>query len=216
MQRFAVAVGLGRADGILGRLHVASPAIDIGAQKGSRIVLQLLLHGVVELHSLDHRMGRAGVGAGSHRSHIGSFQEEESRRSGPASGRGNIHDDGDRRGDDLAHHLPHGIEQAAGCIDFDQDGARVLRRGRIQPALHVVGADGLNGVVDVDQDHPRLLPQSGDGPAPDRGKQQGKSPPAVHGTGCPLLSSCCFSPRAVEFCGSSLSALATSAAAAGF
>ena len=109
------------------------------------------------LASLDHRMRRAGVAAGSHCRHVGGFQKEKSCRSGPASGGRDIDDDRDRRGEDPAHHLAHGIEQAAGRIDLDQHGVGMLGRGRVQPARHVVRADGLNGVVEVDDHHFRVL-----------------------------------------------------------
>src|SRR5580698_319315 len=89
----------------------------------------------------------------------------------------------------------------------------MLRSGRVQPASHVVGADWLNGVVEVDQDDARLLRLTCKRPAAGQNQQTQK---AVHGTGCPLLSICCLIPRATEFCGSSFSALLTSAAAAGF
>ena len=158
LQSLLVTVGLGSADCVFGRRHIASPASDIGAQKCGGIVLQLLLHDVVELgSSLDHGMRRAGVAAGGHRGYIRSFQQEKSRRTGPASGGRDIDDDGHWRGEDPAHHLARGIEQAARRIDLDEHCTGVLGRGQVQPSRHIARADGLNGVVEVDQHHFRVL-----------------------------------------------------------
>jgi hypothetical protein len=134
----------------------------------------------MDLGSLDHRVRSSGVGAGRHGGYIGRFEEKKSRRSGPASGGGHIDNDRDRRGDHLTYHLPHGIKQSARSVDLDQNGICMLRCAFIQPPRHVVGADGLDGVVEVDDDHAWLLRPACKGPA--AGQYQ-HTQQAVHGTG---------------------------------
>ena len=55
----------------------------------------------------------------------------------------------------------------------------MLGCGRVEAAIHIAGADGLNGVVEVDQDDTRLLCMTGQRPA--AGQKQGTQQ-SFHGT----------------------------------
>jgi hypothetical protein len=55
----------------------------------------------------------------------------------------------------------------------------MLRCSRVQAAVHIAGADGLNRIVEVDQDDTRLLCMTGQRPA--AGQKQGTQQ-AFHGT----------------------------------
>jgi len=179
LQCFLIAVRLGRTDGIFSRLHIAPPARHVGAEKRGCVVLQLLLHDVVELGPDHHRMRRACIAAGSHGRYVGGLEQEKSRRSSPATRGGDINDDRDRRGDHLAYHLPHGIEQSARSVHLNEHGIRMLRRRSLQAPRHVVGADGLDRVVEVDDDDAWLLCLTGERPA--AGQHQ-HTQQAFHGT----------------------------------
>jgi hypothetical protein len=95
-------------------------------------------------------MRRAGVGSGSHGGNIGGFQNEKSGRTGAAAGGRDIKNDRNLRCRNLLDDLAGGFDQAAGGIDFDQQGLVVAAPGFVDGAGDVFLSDGLNGVIDDD------------------------------------------------------------------
>jgi hypothetical protein len=136
-------------------LSTASSAAagDEGAEKGGGVVLQLLLHdGVERAAALDYRMRSSRVGAWGHGGDVGGFEQEEPGRPGAAARRSDVDDHRRRRIEDLAHHFAGGVEQAAGGVELDEDrvGAEVF--GSLEASGEVLVADGLDGVVEAEDD----------------------------------------------------------------
>ncbi len=93
VQRLFGGIGMRRLNGGFRSRGIAIAPGHVGAQKGLRIVLDLLAHGFVRLAAeFQHRVSRAGVGAGCHGSHVRRLQQKEPRRSRPRAPRRYIHD----------------------------------------------------------------------------------------------------------------------------
>ena len=129
------------------RVHVAVALDDVGAQECLGVVLHLLGQGFVGLAEFEDHMGRSGVGSGSHGGDVGRLQQEESGRPGAGARRSHINDDGNSRGQDGAGHLTHRVDQAAGGVEFDQQGRRAFGVGARDGAVKLAGGHGLDGVV---------------------------------------------------------------------
>ena len=155
LQRLGFAEGLRVADGVFGVLGVASADLDIGAQEGGGVVLDLLFEHRVHGGAFKDGVGRAGVGPRRHGGDIGCLKQEEAGRSGATARRLDENDDGHGRGLDGSDHLAGGIEQAAGRAHGDEHGCRIAAGGVVQAALEVLGGDGLDGVVDGELDYQR-------------------------------------------------------------
>ena len=69
----------------------------------------------------------------------------------------NVNDHWHRRCQNIGHHLPHGIQQAARRIHHHQHGSCVHIGGAINAALQIIGADRLNRVIQMDDDNGAAL-----------------------------------------------------------
>ena len=100
-------------------------------------------------------MRRAGVGARRHGRHVARLQNEEARRGrAPAAGR-HISHHRNGRGDDLLDGLAHGIHQAAGRVQADDDQRGVFLLGLLDGARNDLGRDGVHHAIHVHRDHLR-------------------------------------------------------------
>ena len=89
----------------LGQVGVVAALGHHAAQPRGGVVFHLLALGLGEVAAQQHRRGSSGVGAGSHRRHVGRLQQEEARAGGPASAGSYVGDHRYARGDDLLVNL---------------------------------------------------------------------------------------------------------------
>ena len=110
----------------------------------------------------------------------------------------------------MLHDVAGRIEQAAGGIEFDEDGAGVgICRVR-EAALDVAGADGLDGVAHCQLEDDRIgLGACAHGCGEEEGDRGEGEQAELHGSFCPRDSRARRMPRAAESLGESLSALLT-------
>ena len=151
--RLLVGIRLRILHRLLRRIHVASAHRHVRPQKRQRVVQDLLLHRVVDLAHLDHRMRRARIRSRRHRCNIGRLHQKESRRPGPASRRRHIKNHRRRRCQNVAHHGARRIQQPARRIQLHQHRLRVQFGGPVDPALQIIGADRLNRIVQMQNHH---------------------------------------------------------------
>ena len=211
-----ISVGLGVADGIFGGLRIAAALRGVGAQQGRGVVFELLLHGLVELGALDDGMRGPGVGAGRHGCDVCRLKQEETGRAGTCALRRHVDDDRHRRRADASHHGAQGGEQAAGRVELDQEGIGVDVGGMGERAIEVVLADGLDGVVEAEENHHGLCglranaTERADTTEQEQQQQERVSGGAkwLHGcagggaAGVAAGASACWRPRASELLGS--------------
>ena len=81
-----------------------------------------------------------------------SRMEETGRACATARGR-HVDDYRNRGIQNLSHHLSSSFEQPARRIQLDEDGFRVNILGVFHPADEILIADGLNRVVEMEDDH---------------------------------------------------------------
>jgi hypothetical protein len=154
LQRFLVGPRLRLAHGALRQLHVAAARPDKRAHEGSRIVFHFRLHHVVHLLAAqDDGMGRARVCSRRHRGNVGRLENEEAGRGGIGAGGRDIDDDGHRRSQNLLDDLARGIDQAAGRTQLDEHGISIGLPRMLDGAVDVLGADGLDGVIQANFDN---------------------------------------------------------------
>jgi hypothetical protein len=79
VERFLVGERLTLADGLLGERAIAPALGHDAAQRGGRVVLDLLLHDGIHLAAHQHGMRRAGIGARRHGRDVAGLQDEEAR-----------------------------------------------------------------------------------------------------------------------------------------
>ena len=131
-------------------MDVAAARSDERTHEGGGIVFHLCLHDVVHLLATKiHRMCRSGVGARSHRRNVSRLENEEAGRRRVGAAGGDIDDDGYRRRQNGLDDVARGIDQAPGCMQLDQDGIGIGLPGLLNCARNVLGADRLDGVVDL-------------------------------------------------------------------
>ena len=153
-ERFLVGKGLRLAHRALGHFDIASALGDHGAHQRGGVILHLLFHDVVHLAAAQRdRMGRTGVGPGSHGRDVRAFQDEEPGRRCPAAAGRDVNDYRNRRGQNFLDDVAGGFQQAAGRIQLDQQRLVFVAIGLGQSAFDVLLGDGMNGVVDDNLQH---------------------------------------------------------------
>ena len=142
VERLALGERLAFAHGLLGQRAVAAALACDAAQIGGRIVLHLLLHDGVHLAAHQHRMRRAGIGARRHGRHVAGFQNEEAGGCRARAARRDVSNHRHGRGDDLLDGLAHGVHQAAGSVQADQNERGMFLLGLRDGALTISAVTG--------------------------------------------------------------------------
>ncbi len=153
-ERFLLGEGLRLAHGALGTFDVASALGCEGAHEGGSVILDFAIHLIVglDLHRTNERdrMRGAGCRSGSHGGDVGGFENKYSRGTCVPAGGRHVDDHRHGRTGNLLDDLAGRTDQAAGCIHLDQYSLRVAAVGFVDGAGDVLGADGLDGVVNRD------------------------------------------------------------------
>ena len=150
LQRLLIGPRLRLAHRALGQLHIAAARPDERAHEGGRVVLDLGLHHVVHLLAAQrYRMRRAGIRSRRHGRDVGRFQDEESGGSRVGAAGSDVDDHRHRRVEDLWNDLARGVDQSAGRVQLDQHSVGIGLARVLDGAVNVLGADGLDGVVDA-------------------------------------------------------------------
>ena len=152
VERLAFGEGLALAHGGFGNLAVAPAFGADAAHVGGGVVLHLLLHGGVHIAELGDGVSRASVGSGRHGGYVARFQNEEARRSGAATARFDVGDDGDGRGDDFLNGFAHRVHQSAGSVEANDEERGVLLFGASNGASDDLDGDGMNDPIHIHGD----------------------------------------------------------------
>ena len=162
VERLLLRVGPRIRHGVLQGLGVATADVGNAADEGAGILVDLARERVRQVHAArpDHR-GRADVGARRHDGEVGRDCQEGPRRSRPGARGRYVDRDGDGRFEELLNDLTSGVHESARRVqaDHDQRGAVVARF--VDASRNVVGGERLDGAVDVDDEHMRLVSQDG-------------------------------------------------------
>ena len=149
VQRFLVGERLTFAHGFLGQRAIAPALADDAAQRGGRVVLDLLFHDRVHLAANHNGMRGAGVGARRHGGYVAGLENKESGGGRARTAGSDIGDHGHGRSDDLLDGLAHRVHETARRIQADHyergiflfgllDGARQDVHGdRVDHAIHI-------------------------------------------------------------------------------
>lgn len=97
-------------------------------------------------------MGSANMGARRHHRHVCGERQQEARRCGSGSGRGDEHDDRRLRGDHARHHRPRRIEQSTGRAQRENQYARVSRGRARDRVVKQLRRDGVDDAVVFDEE----------------------------------------------------------------
>jgi hypothetical protein len=138
------------ADGLFRELGIAAALFGERAHPGAGVTFDFAAHNRIEFLTKDHGRGRASARARGHGRDVAGKQEEETRRSRARTARGDIGDDGNRRGHHPLDHIAAGRHQATGRVQAHNNKIGLLRGGLIESVAQHLDCHGMNHAVKVD------------------------------------------------------------------
>ncbi len=122
-----------------------------GPDECGGIVGGLLVHHGILLASLHpDRVGRADIRSGCHRRDVGCENDEGPRRGGLRTGGGDIHQDGKRGGQQVAHDVACRLQQSPGSVQLYHEALGTAGDRLLDRMMNVFGSCGIYRCINRD------------------------------------------------------------------